>query len=233
MSSVSGNSSIKKEDMDNAVDGLLSVVDGDRGRLEVLAKMARSKLYSTKKEGGSVRYITEEELVWMCYYILTGLDYNDALKEVSKDPKALKSVCERPHKPSILNKLYDAATETYKTEFDVLKKQGLLYKSNYKGKSRPSSGLKVIQKAVRNQQERYYLEEELSKVSDKLEEVEAKALLNSANIENIQDILNIELTDSQKVSILLKNGKSNKFIADILSISTSKVSKIKNQLNLD
>jgi len=216
---------------------ILEQTQGDRGKLEVFFNQMRknwNKVNISSDPEQQKRYIRQEELTWLCKFLLDGATFDEALQLASEqvlvEIQELISACSEQHKIEYLNNMYRKATEEYKQAFRKLREGGYLTQADYKGKSRPKTGLKVVERAVKHQNHHESLQNEIDSLKNSVELTDAVLTVTDASVQDIQSVLGIDLTLDQKIAILLSKGKSPAVICEVLDCSRGTVSKVKKKM---
>ena len=226
-----------REEMDAFIDQYLEFSGGDIGMIKVLEKEASSRAWSAKnadKPPENKRYIRQEELSWTCYYLLEGHSYEESLRLAAEavlgQHTELQEACQTDHKREFLNNMYDTATEENSSAFRKMKDQGYLKKSDYKGKTRPRTGLKNIERAVSHKDHHENLQQQVDTLKAQVEHNEAVSTIVGVEVEDINTLLGLGLTEEEKIAILLQHGYKSALICDIIGCNKFKVSRIKRKL---
>lgn len=205
--------------------------------LSVIQKMTLGRIIAAKREAADwvdKRYIKQEELTWTCYYLLEGYSYEEALVKASETAMSehteLQEACSTSHNRQYLDNMYDTATDDNAVAFRKMRDTGYLTKNDYKGKTRPSTGLKKIERAVQHSTHHSALQSEIEHLSSQLAKTDANMAIKDVEITDIQKYLGIELTTEQKVAILLNNGFETEVICETIGCSKSTVSRVRTKM---
>lgn len=231
---MSGNRKTREE-IEAIVESIIDFTGGDIALTKVIEKEVSNRVLSTKKEGGDKkRYIRQEELNWTCYYLLEGFTYEESLlkaaEDVRQEHEELQKACSTEHKLEYLNNMYDSATEENSTGFRKIKESGYLKKSDYKGKTRPRTGLKNIERAVSHKEHHEFLQKEVDMLKTQVEQTQASSLIISTEVEDINSLLGLGLTEEEKIRILLQHNYKPSVICNIVGCNKFKVSRTKRKL---
>lgn len=187
-----------------------------------------------RSEEDILRYIRQEELNWICYYLLQGSEYDVALEQATEAVQGsleeIHEACGTVHKIEYLNNMLDRATRENQAEFRKLRETKYLKQSDYKGKTRPRTGLKNIERAVQHKAHHESLQAQVDTLTAQLQKTDAGLTLKNVEVADIQKHLGIELTTEQKVSILLTNGYNTDVICESVGCSKSTVSRVRNKM---
>lgn len=223
---------------EEVLESIFEATEGDSGKLLAfcnrLSYIARSGL--STDESRQRRYIKAKELNHILSEILDGVEYDDAAinvaKELAIDIENLRLACDSRHNPVVLNRTYRMAEsdiEGYKKRvkerLDKLVSDGLLERSDFKGKVKPKSGLTRIAKAVKHKKKHDEIENTLKTLTDSLNSTKTNELLTNIRLDSVDN-----LSMSVKIEILLKEGKTSKEIQDALGCSKQQVSNVKRKM---
>lgn len=225
-----------REEMESFIEQFLEFSGGDIGMIKVIEKEVSNRAYCTRGEstGDKKRYIKQNELSLTCYYLLSGHSYDEALRLAAEDVETqhneLQEACKTDHKREYLNNMYDKATEDNHTSFRAMKDQGYLKKADYKGKTRPRTGLKNIERAVSHKQQVDTLCEQVGELETQMMATQGSSLITRTEVEDINSLLGLGLTEEEKIIILLQHNYKPSMICDIVGCNKFKVSRIKRRL---
>lgn len=202
---------------------------------DIVSKVRKRSKPTTEDE--KKRYIKQEELTRTCFYLLEGYNYDDALKmaaeEVESNLSDIQIACNEVHKVEYLNNMYDRATSSNISGFRKMKESGYLTKAEYKGKVRPKTGLKKIERAVNHKNHHESLQKQVDMLQNKLDMTGALSCVTANEVNDIQKYLGLGFTLEEKIDTLLRNGYKPKMICDLLGCSKFKVSRVKNTKLID
>ena len=223
---------------EEALESIIEATEGDAGKLLALCNrlsyIARAGI--STDDSKQRRYIKPKELNHLLSEILDGVEYDEAAinvaKELALDIENLRLACDSRHNPSILNRTYRMAEsdiEGYKKRvkerLDKLVSDGLLERSDFKGKVKPKSGLSRIAKAVKHKKKHDEIENNLKKLSEDLNSTKTNEVLTNFRLDSLDN-----LSMSVKIEVLLKQGKTNQEIINALGCSKQEVSNIKRRI---
>lgn len=212
---------------------LLKEADGDIAKVKIIEKEVTNRILSSRKtdsEWKDKRYIKQHELSLTCQYLLEGMPYEDALEKAAKqvlvEHSELREACTTSHHIGYLDNMYDTATDDNKTEFRKMRDDGYLAKNDYKGKSRPKTGLKKIERAVTHKDKHDLLQREL-------DTLKASSAITNTEVKDINSHLGLGLTEEEKITILLEQGYKPSMICEVVGCNKYKVSRVKKKTTGD
>lgn len=225
-----------KQEIDSFIDLYLDFTGGDVRLIKVLENEVSALAYreNTSSNKQDVRFIKQNELNEICKHLLSGEPFDAAIsiaaKELEVSCSVLHQACKTNHKREFLNNMYDKATEEHYTEFREMRDGGYLKKSDYKGKIRPRTGLKNIERAVKYKNRIDDLEAKVQQLEDELNITKAKVTVVASEVDDISAILQTGLSDEDKISILLQNNYPTSTIINIVGCDKHKVSRVRVKL---
>lgn len=225
-----------REEISTFADLYLEFTGGDIGLIKVLEREVSARAYSDRasKEKEKRRYVRQQELNEICEHILYGESFVDAIHKVAEKLEVscaeLHTACNTNHKVEFLNNMYDSATEDNYTKFRILKDEGYLKKSDYKGRVRPRTGLKNIERAVALKDKVDNLVSRVNELEHEQSKTNANMTIVKCEVDDISTLLKLGMSDEEKIGLLLNNGYTTNTIMEIVGCNKHKVSRVRKKL---
>lgn len=225
-----------KQEIDSFIDLYLDFTGGDVGLIKVLEKEVSARAYRENLNSNKqdVRFIKQNELNEICGHLLCGEPFDTAIsitaEELNVSCSELHQACKTNHKREFLNNMYDKATEEHYSEFREMRDGGYLKKSDYKGKIRPRTGLKNIERAVKYKSRIDDLETKVEQLENELTITNARGTVVESKVDHISTVLQTRLSDDDKIAALLESNYPTATIMKIIGCNKHKVSRVRLKL---
>ena len=204
---------------------VLEFTEGDDSLFYSFTKSLSTERNKAKKELNTlkdVRYIKQNELQYLVLCVLHGDTSKEAVESLVSNTitneEEITLALNTQHNLAILNSAYEGVYLDNKVAFEKLRRMKFLYKRDYKGHTRPITGIKNIERMIS------YMRKQKSV---NLENERLKDALSRA----VEDM--VDLTNKGKIALLLAQGVSVEAIAKNLKLDISYVRKEKKLFDKD